>query len=286
MTANEPTGSTDPTDKPRSAAASRSPRGVAYRREVTSEHVGQRVSIRWRDGHGDVRDVVGRLAAFDEELAIVTDRHANLHTVPTSQMVASKIIPVHPRRPAEPVVGIPSAPVVRHAARIVLIDKAQVVLVAHHPTPATTVWTAPGGGILPGESAHDAARREAAEELQIDVNVGPLVLRRSETFPFRGVWITQHEQWFLAEPAPPEPAVTTQPAPDQDPSADQAHLPLSVARRSPDAATSRIRWWSVDELSAPATTRVEPPELGTIVAHLVTEGVPAQPWDLGHRHSD
>lgn len=41
------------------------------------------------------------------------------------------------------------------------------ILLAHHP--ATGVWSTPGGAIEPGETVSDACRREAREELLIDV---------------------------------------------------------------------------------------------------------------------
>lgn len=41
------------------------------------------------------------------------------------------------------------------------------ILLAHHP--ATGVWSTPGGAIEPGETVSDACRREAGEELLIDV---------------------------------------------------------------------------------------------------------------------
>lgn len=42
------------------------------------------------------------------------------------------------------------------------------ILLAHHP--ATGVWSTPGGAVEPGETVSDACRREAREELLIDVD--------------------------------------------------------------------------------------------------------------------
>jgi 8-oxo-dGTP pyrophosphatase MutT (NUDIX family) len=41
------------------------------------------------------------------------------------------------------------------------------ILLAHHP--ATGVWSTPGGAVEPDETVSDACRREAREELLIDV---------------------------------------------------------------------------------------------------------------------
>ncbi len=58
------------------------------------------------------------------------------------------------------------APPVRHAARVVLLDpQARVLLMRYDdPPPNGTNWSTPGGGLEPGESHHEAALRELAEE--------------------------------------------------------------------------------------------------------------------------
>lgn len=268
---------------PRSHPAGR----VAYRREVGAEHVGARVSVRWQDHHGVTRDVVGRLAAADDQVLIITDRSAVMHTVAARRVLASKLIPAHPRRAAEPVVGTRDAPVERDAARMLILTDRGALLIAHHPTTTSTVWTAPGGGIHAGENARDAVEREVGEELGIVVRAGPPVLRRTATFAFRGVWITQHETWFLAEPA-----TTTDAGPATAPRAATgagAEVIVAADQQSPDAATSAVRWWTSHEIEADdptSTVRFEPPELSTLIRSIAADGPPEQPWELGRTIRD
>jgi len=173
---------------------------IRYRNDVTADHIGQRVSVRSTDAAGTPRDVVGRLLAIDAEVLLIVDRAARLHVISRPQVIASKVVPAHPRLPAEPDVGGRDAPLERDAARLVVIQASQVLLIAHHPRPDETVWTAPGGGLNDAEDPRRAAERELLEETGVALSAGSLVMRRTATFPFRGVWITQHEQWFLAEP--------------------------------------------------------------------------------------
>jgi ADP-ribose pyrophosphatase YjhB (NUDIX family) len=69
----------------------------------------------------------------------------------------------------------------------------EVLLMHRHKEPNRGLWVAPGGKLEPGESPHDAARRELAEETGLALDVSDLELRGvcTETSP-RPDW-----QWFL-----------------------------------------------------------------------------------------
>ncbi len=57
------------------------------------------------------------------------------------------------------------APTVRRAARVLLLDGANRVLLVEFSYRGRRWWCAPGGGLEDGESHEDAARREVAEDL-------------------------------------------------------------------------------------------------------------------------
>jgi 8-oxo-dGTP pyrophosphatase MutT (NUDIX family) len=120
------------------------------------------------------------------------------------------------------------------------------------------VWTAPGGGLEPGETHAAAAARELREEVGITVPIGPWVWSRTATFTFRGIWLRQTERWFLAR--------TTR--------LDPGAIPLD------DLATTGARWWDRDEL-ATTTAVLAPRALPSRLAELLDAGPPSGPIDVG-----
>jgi 8-oxo-dGTP pyrophosphatase MutT (NUDIX family) len=234
-----------------------------YVHRVVPDDVGERVSVRHVTDatEEDPRpsDVVGRLIGHDGEVLLLVDRHGQLHVVADADVVSSKVVPPHPRRPPEPMVGTEDEPLVREAARVVLLDDDdRILLVAHAPAPGRWVWTAPGGGLRPGEDHHQAAVREMSEELGLDVPVGPWVWRRRVTFGFRGIWIDQAERWFLARTGRWDPVD----APLDDHGIDEA------------------RWFSVDQLRA-GEVALAPAALADHLELLLREGLPDTPVDVG-----
>jgi ADP-ribose pyrophosphatase YjhB (NUDIX family) len=61
------------------------------------------------------------------------------------------------------------------AAAIPLDGQNRVILLRRGFDPGRGLWTFPGGFVDLGESVEEAARREAQEELGIDIELGPLV---------------------------------------------------------------------------------------------------------------
>ncbi|MEX2324486.1 MAG: NUDIX hydrolase [Nitriliruptoraceae bacterium] len=253
---------TNPSGSSRPAITPASHSRVRYRREVDATHLGGRVSIRHlvNDAeHGPVpTDVVGRLLSYDPELVLLVDRKGRLRMLSTPSIVASKAIPEHPRLPAEPFVGTYEQPLQREAARALLICENRCLLVAHRPAADEIVWTAPGGGINEAEEPRVAAEREVREEIGVDVSLGPLVLERTATFPFRNAWLTQHELWFAGLVDPAEAA--------------------DVAARAPldDPGISEARWWTADDMER--GTAVAPARLPQVVRAFIAHGAPSTPW--------
>lgn len=235
---------------------------ATYRQEVTAAQVGRRVSVRFLvdDGEGPrPTDRVGRLLSCEDDGWIVVDRDGVLHVIDPVTIVASREVPTHPRLPAEPTGTSASTAIRREAARVLLLDPDdRVLLVAHLPGDGRTVWTAPGGGLDPGESHEQAAARELREEVALDGPLGPWIWSRTATFRFRDIWIEQHERWFLV----------------RSPTVDVDTMPLD------DLATAGARWWSPEELRTTGEV-IAPRALAAHLDVLLAEGPPARPVDVG-----
>lgn len=258
-----PRDADDPAHHPRSRTPQIRKLQARYARRVTPEHIGQRVSVRHLlddPERGPIpSDVVGRLVGADSDAMLIVDRDGQLTALDPDLVLSSRAIPPHPKLPAEPEVGTREVPLVREAARVLLLDpQDRVLLVAHAPDATRRVWTAPGGGLHRDESHLDAAHRELEEEIGIDVEVGPWVWSRRVTFPFRGCWIDQSERWFLA----------------RTDRADADAAPLE----DPGAVTAR--WWSPAELAA-TDAELAPAALAHHLGVLLSDGPPPEPVDVG-----
>jgi len=122
-------------------------------------------------------------------------------------------------------------------------------------------WYPVGGGIEPGETAHQAASREAAEEAGLsELPPGAPVWTRSHTYRYDGREVDVHEEWLLHRVKNFDPA----------PTALSDHESTTI---------QGFHWWKVDDLST-TTDPVFPPRLGQHVSALLENGVPATPIDI------
>ena len=157
---------------------------------------------------------------------------------------------------------------IREAVRALVIDTDDRVLLAHLAFPARSVWVLPGGGLEPGESHHEGLVRELREEIGlVPPSIGNHLWTRTHIIPFiDGKWDGQRERVYLIRTDRFEPT----PA-------------LSVEQLRAEYLVD-LRWWSLDELAAePETTFFAPLHLPTLVHDVVTNGPPAEPWDIVQR---
>lgn len=153
---------------------------------------------------------------------------------------------------------------IREAVRALVLDPDDKVLLVRFEFPDVgTRWALPRGGVEPGETDHDALRRELAEEVGlINVSIGPHVWDRVHVIPFiDGKWDGQRERIYLVR----TPAFQPQP-----------HLTWDELRAE---YVFELRWWQVAEL--PADLPVAPRGLHQHLRALLQDGPPNRPVDVG-----
>lgn len=148
-----------------------------------------------------------------------------------------------------------SAPTEYQAARVVLLDDDDRVLLLEAVDPAAPevrFWLTPGGGIEPGETAEQAARRELREETGCPSAVfGPQVWSDVAEFDFLGERVRQHQRYFAARVPSWEIRDTTREAVEQ-------------------ASILGYRWWTRDELHA-TDQEFYPRELPDLLSRLTAD---------------
>jgi len=152
----------------------------------------------------------------------------------------------------------------RLAGRVVVLDVSRsTFLFRYDDAEVGRHWATPGGGLEPGETFRQGARRELIEETGwLDLEPGPLLCTWEHDFTRFGAPVTQYEQIFVtcAAHRPPEGN-------------------LAVAHRVDEIL--EWRWWSLDELT---TTREQlwPPQLASLLEGLPTDLDSVRPVHLGH----
>ncbi len=124
----------------------------------------------------------------------------------------------------------------RNAARVLVIDRQDRVLLlrAHdpHQPDASGWWHTPGGGLNPGETAPEAARRELQEEIGLEVGeLGDIVHEEVVHFHYLGQRVRQQQCFYVCR-------------------VDDHDVDFSGQEDDERAAIDGALWWSVAELRA------------------------------------
>lgn len=165
----------------------------------------------------------------------------------------------------------------RRAARVVLLDDSDRVLLLHAADPFDPAkgewWELPGGGIEGGEPSEVAAARELYEETGVaGVDMGPCVWQHRARFTFAGYRFDQQEHIHVARS---RDAVAVG-------AAELEYRPPGLEALEAMAFRG-ARWWPVDELArhVGAGGRVIPPWLVDQLPAVLAAGWPAEPIDMG-----
>jgi len=154
-----------------------------------------------------------------------------------------------------------SAPMTRHAVRVLLLDEADRLLLVRFRDGDRWWWCTPGGGIERGESELAAAVRELHEELgDAPIEIGPCIWTRRHIGVFRGQPFDQSERIYLGR----VPAFAPQPS------------PAALREHGPED----IRWWTADEVAS-SSEEFAPRRLPRLLRDLLADGPPAEPINVG-----
>jgi 8-oxo-dGTP pyrophosphatase MutT (NUDIX family) len=133
--------------------------------------------------------------------------------------------------------------ILRRAARLVVMDPDNHVLLLQYEDDPRNWWATPGGGLEGKETFEEAAAREAMEELSLNcATLIPLWCQTVE-FTFHEQVIRQVERYFLARLPTPGAAL--------------GHTVGEAHRREGIVAA---RWWSLEEIET-TSERVYPVDL-------------------------
>jgi ADP-ribose pyrophosphatase YjhB (NUDIX family) len=154
-----------------------------------------------------------------------------------------------PGNPAGPHSPEPGGLRVRLAARVILLDPAdRVLLMRYDDGPPNGVhWCTPGGGVEAGESYPQAALRELAEETGwTDIALIREVHQRSHTMEWASELVRQDERLYLARTDQLARSIT---------GVDAMHKSDGIAA---------WRWWSVAEVRT-TQEQIWPAELAELI---------------------
>jgi ADP-ribose pyrophosphatase YjhB (NUDIX family) len=148
----------------------------------------------------------------------------------------------------------------REAARALVLDPEERVLLVRFEFPQYTVWALPGGGLEHGETHEESILRELREEAGArEFELGPCIWTRTHWFDEFDI-AGQRERIYLVRTSGEDPETT------------------------PEELTGpwmkEIRWWTREEIEAHGGL-LSPRRLRELLRDLDEHGVPDRPVDVG-----
>jgi G:T/U-mismatch repair DNA glycosylase/8-oxo-dGTP pyrophosphatase MutT (NUDIX family) len=176
---------------------------------------------------------------------------------------ANAAVPWHERlRWFEELAGRSSGRPLRRAARAVVLDRDDHVLLVRFVLATGQFWATPGGGVDSGETDEEAIVRELAEECGLrGFDLGPCVWTRTRWVQWPR-WGGQTERIFLVRTDRFEPALEW------------------TAKQLAAEGVAEQRWWTLPELEA-SRELFAPTRLARLLRELVEHGPPPEPVDVG-----